>query len=407
MGVFLLAFMSTTRTTLLTIFTSAVTTAVVCVLVLGIGRPQAQSLPPLVNNPSISSQGFTSSASEEATVQTVQHADPAVASVIISKDVPVVEQYMEQVDPFGNGSMFQIPRARQNGTEKKEIGGGTAFFVNSNGLLLTNKHVVDDEKAEYTVLLNDGRKLPAKVAAIDPVNDIALLKVEGNNFPFLTLSSKDEPDLGQTAIAIGNALGEYRNTVSVGVVSGLGRSITAGDNTGETEQLTRIIQTDAAINRGNSGGPLLATDGTVMGMNTATAGGAQNISFAIPAGDLRRVVESYQKNGKIVRPYLGVRYAPITEEMRTKNKLNYDYGVIVVRGDTNEDLAVVPGSPADKAGITENDIILEADGKKLTELNPLSSVIQRKQPGDTLTLKVVHQGKEKTVTVTLEEWKDK
>jgi S1-C subfamily serine protease len=148
-------------------------------------------------------------------------------------------------------------------------------------------------------------------------------------------------------------------------------------------------------------------EGTVMGMNTATAGGAQNISFAIPAGDLRRVVESYQKNGKIVRPYLGVRYAPITEEMRTKNKLNYDYGVIVVRGDTNEDLAVVPGSPADKAGIAENDIILEADGKKLTELNPLSAVIQRKQPGDTLTLKVVHQGKEKTVTVTLEEWKDK
>jgi serine protease Do len=399
--------MSTTRTTLLTIFTSALTTAVVCVLVLGVGRPQAQSLPPLVNNPPISSQGFTSSANEEATVQTVQHADPAVASVIISKDVPVMEQYMEQVDPFGNGSMFQIPRTRQNGTEKKEIGGGTAFFVNSNGLLLTNKHVVDDEKAEYTVLLNDGRKLPAKVAAIDPVNDIALLKVEGSNFPFLMLSSKDEPDLGQTAIAIGNALGEYRNTVSVGVVSGLGRSITAGDQTGQTEQLTRIIQTDAAINRGNSGGPLLATDGTVMGMNTATAGGAQNISFAIPAGDLRRVVESYQKNGKIVRPYLGVRYAPITEEMRTKNKLNYDYGVIVVRGDTNEDLAVVPGSPADKAGIAENDIILEADGKKLTELNPLSAVIQRKQPGDTLTLKVVHQGKEKTVTVTLEEWKDK
>ena len=346
---------------------------------------------------------------EEHVKAAVKKADPAVVSVIIAKDLPVVEQYFESPfgsdDPFGQFFPgFGIPRERVKGTEHKEVGGGTAFFIGSDGLLMTNKHVAEDEEAEYTVLLNDGRKLPAKVVARDPGNDIALLKVEGSNFPALAFSDA-EPTLGQTVIAIGNALGEFRNTVSKGVVSGLSRTITAGSGQGDTERLESIIQTDAAINRGNSGGPLLDIDGRVIGMNTAIAAGAQNIGFAIPVADLKRALGSYKEHGKIVRPYLGIRYMPITKELKEKNSLPYDYGVLVVRGEQPTDLAVIPGSPADKAGLQENDIILEADGKKLTGDVSLAAIVQRKSPGDRLTLKVFEKEQEKEVTVTLEERK--
>ncbi len=390
------------NTTLVAIASSAITSLVVSALFLSIiapvgsratvPTPITSSNPLMTGNPDIPA--------------TVKRSEPSVVSVIISKEVPVVERYYNQNsnDPFGNFFNMPIPRYRQNGTQQQEVGGGTAFFVTADGLLMTNKHVVDDPNAKYTVFLNDGRKLEAKVVAIDPTNDIALIKVQGNNFPALALGKQTM--LGQPVIAIGNALGEYRNTVSVGVISGLGRSITAGSQaTGQVEQLSRILQTDAAINEGNSGGPLLDVDGNVIGMNTAVASDAQNIGFAIPAADLRRVLESYRKNGRIVRPYLGVRYAPVTPDMQKKYQLQYDYGAIVSAGDPGE-LAVIPDSPADKAGIQPNDIILEADGQKLDENTSLSSIIQGKLPGDGLTLKVSHRGQVKTVTVKLDEWKD-
>ena len=302
---------------------------------------------------------------------------------------------------------MRIPKLEQDGTEKKEIGGGTAFLISNNGLLLTNKHVVSDDKAEYTVLLNDGTKIPAVVIGRDPSNDIALIKIERENTPSLELARDEDIRLAQTAIAIGNALGEFRNTVSVGIVSGLQRSIVAGDrSTGATEDLQQIIQTDAAINQGNSGGPLLNSDGKVIGMNTAVSSVGQNIGFAIPARDLRRVVESYQKHGRIVRTYLGIRYIPITKELQEKNKLSTDTGVLVARGETTADLAVMPGSPADKAGIVENDIIVEVDGKKLSSDVSLSRIVQAKQPGDTLSVTLLHKGEEKKLTILLEELKE-
>lgn len=354
---------------------------------------------------------------ETAVVKTVENVEDAVVSVVITKDLPVIERYFEEVpfgndpferffsDPFMSPFNLRIPRERQNGTEKREVGGGTAFFITEDGLLMTNKHVVSDEDAEYTVILNDGRKLPAKVVTLHPSTDIALLKVEEKGFPYLKLSTA-EPKLGQTVIAIGNALAEFRNTVSVGVISGLSRSITAGSMLGGmVEQLDQIIQTDAAINHGNSGGPLLNINGEVIGMNTAVAGGAQNIGFAIPAADLKKAIDSYREHGKIIQAYLGVRYTPITKELKEKNKLAYDYGVLVSRGETPSDLPVIPGSPADKAGLQENDIILEVDGRKLTEEISLASIVRRKLPGDTLKLKIASKGKEKDVTVTLEEMK--
>ncbi|MFA6259635.1 MAG: trypsin-like peptidase domain-containing protein [Candidatus Peribacteraceae bacterium] len=345
---------------------------------------------------------------ESAIIEAVNTAQDAVVSVIVTKDLPVIEQYYERGNPFDgffddsflNPFEFQIPQYRQKGTEEREVGGGTAFFVTSEGLLLTNKHVVADKEANYTVLLNNGTRQAATVVAQDPVTDIALLQVEGENFPALDLA-QDDLQLGQTVIAIGNALGEFRNTVSVGVISGLKRNVTAGGIGSPAERLESIIQTDAAINQGNSGGPLLNTEGAVVGMNTAIAAGAQNIGFAIPASDLRRALESYREHGRILRAFLGVRYIPITKTLQERNNLQYDYGVLVVRGDEPEDLAVTPGSPADKAGIAENDIILEVDGQKLTLEHSLASVIRRKAPGDTVKLRIAHRGEEKVISVTL------
>ncbi len=368
---------------------------------------------PSVSVPTVTEQSVVRQ--EDQVVDTVKRVEPAVVSVIITKDLPKVQrsQSMDDFpfnDPFFRQFGIQVPLQQQDqgagGTVNREVGGGSAFFVSSDGLLMTNKHVVDDENAQYTVLLNDGKKVTAKVVGMDPLTDIALLKIDGSSYPYLQIASSDDVNLGQTAIAIGNALGEFRNTVSVGVISGLQRSITAGGSLGgNVEHLDQILQTDAAINEGNSGGPLLNSLGYVIGMNTAVAGDGQNIGFALPAKELRRVLENYEKNGRIVRPYIGVRYIPITAELKQANKLPYDYGMLVAAGQNTNDLAVIPGSPADKAGIVENDIILEADGQKLSQDNSLQQIIGGKSVGDTVTFKVYHKGSQKTVTVTLEEMK--
>ena len=253
---------------------------------------------------------------------------------------------------------------------------------------------------------NDGKKHNAKVVARDPVLDIALIKIDGNVFPYLALGNSDSLNIGQSVIAIGNALGEYRNTVSVGVVSGLARSITAGDNSGRAEVLDHVIQTDAAINPGNSGGPLLNLKGEVIGVNVAVAQGSQSIGFALPINSVKGAIESVKLTGKIIRPYLGVRYVAISAAMKEKNNLTVDYGVLVKRGTTENDLAVIPGSPADKAGIVENDIILEIDGVKLDDKTNLASVIREKKIGQVINLKILHKGVEKTALVVLEAARD-
>ena len=351
--------------------------------------------------------------SEEATVvNIIEKANPAVVSIVISKDVPVIERYYENFNPFGgndffndffgNGSFgFRIPQYREKGTEKREVGGGSGFFVSSDGLLITNRHVVDDEDAEYTVLTNDGEKYDAKVLARDSMLDVAVLKVNGKNFPFLEFGNSDILKQGQKVIAIGNALAEFRNSVSVGVVSGLSRSILAGDLSGKSEFLEGVIQTDAAINPGNSGGPLLNLSGKVIGVNVAVQKGAENIGFALPSNTVKSIAESVKKYGEIIRPYLGVRYIQITKKLKEKNNLPVDYGVLVVRGDKQEELAVIPGSPADIAGIVENDIILSVDGVKLKEGKSLAYLIRQKNVGDTIELKILSKGKEKTLTATL------
>lgn len=342
---------------------------------------------------------------ESAITEAVKKASSAVVSIIVTKDIPIIENYWS--DPFGDFFFpFRVPEQRQNGTEKKEIGGGTGFIITEDGMIITNKHVVSAEDAEYTVLMNNEEKYEAKILARDDTNDLAILKINKNNLPTVELGNSDDIVIGQTVIAIGNALGEFRNTVSAGVVSGLSRSIVAGGSAaGAAEQLTGVIQTDAAINPGNSGGPLLNIKGQVIGINTAIAQGAQNIGFAIPINDAKFDIESVKEYGRIRKPYLGVRYTMINKTIQQKNNLDFDYGALILRGSEQGDLAVIPGSPADKAGIVENDIILEVDGKKIDQDYPLASAIAKKKIGDKIKLKILHRGEEREVEVALEERK--
>ncbi|MBI4714122.1 trypsin-like peptidase domain-containing protein [Candidatus Uhrbacteria bacterium] len=337
----------------------------------------------------------------------VERINPAVVSIIATKDVPVLEQYFEDPfsDMFGGNSpfSFRIPKYRQNGTEEKEVGGGSGFFISSDGYVATNAHVVNDEEAQYTIFTNDGTKYEAKVVAIDDVLDIALLKIEAKDLAFLEYGDSDKLRLGQAVIAIGNALGEFRNTVSTGVVSGLARSIVAGSNAGTTETLENVIQTDAAINPGNSGGPLLDLSGKVIGVNVAVASNSENIGFALPSNAVKNSLDSMKQFGKVIRPYLGVRYVQINEAIQKRNNLTVDYGALVVRGEQKTDLAVIPGSPADKAGLEEYDIILGIDGVKIDDKHSLSSLIREKKVGDTIKLKILHDGEEKSVEVKLEQ----
>ena len=278
-------------------------------------------------------------------------------------------------------------------------------------MILTNKHVVLDKEAKYTVFTNDGRKFPAKVLAQDPLQDLAIIKIESNKpFPVVQLGDSSRLQVGQTVIAIGNALGEFRNTVSVGVISGLGRRIVASGG-GFFETLEDVIQTDAALNPGNSGGPLLNLNGEVVGINVAMVKGGQTIGFSMPINKAKRDIEQVKAYGKIVYPYLGVYYAIINKEIQKKYKLPVDYGAIIgwnlVAGRTNEifktKIAVVPGSAAEKAGLKRNDIILEFNGEKITTDNTLAKIIMKYRPGDEVLLKILRDKKIINIKATLGE----
>lgn len=346
---------------------------------------------------------------ENAVVNAVKSATPAVVSITISEDVPVVQQC--QYDPFQNlppefqqffgdgGSDFTEP-CDTGKTQLQTVGGGSGFIVSSDGLILTNKHVVSDTGASYTVLMNNGTTYPAKVLARDPNQDLAVLKIDATGLPTVTLGDSDGLQLGQTAIAIGNALGQFSNTVSVGVVSGLSRTVTASaPDTGAQETIEGVIQTDAAINPGNSGGPLLNLEGQVIGINTAIASDAENIGFAIPIDQAKHDITSVEATGNIEAPFLGVRYEPLTPAIASQNNLSVTYGAWV-NGSQGEP-AVEPNSPAAKAGIEAGDIITAVNGQPINATNDLGDIIDQHNVGDTITLTINRNGQEITLQATL------
>ncbi len=370
-------------------------------------------------------------AEEDLTVQVVEKSSPSVVSIIITKDMPKFERY--SFNPFGfdpfmddNSGFFDdffgqnMPNQGQGqgqrgdgtgNTEKVEIGGGTGFIVSKEGMIVTNKHVVSDDAAEYTVILSDGTKYDAKILGRARNNDVAVIKVDpekpregkGNKeLPVVTLGDSSKTKIGHTVIAIGNALGEFKNTVSKGIISGLSRNITAGDNSG-SEELDQLIQTDAAINQGNSGGPLINLKGEVIGINVAIAAGAQNIGFAIPINSVKNIIQSVAEKGKISQPYIGVRYAMLNKEIQSRNSLPFDYGALIVRGEQQTDMAVIPGSPADKAGLVENDIILEINGQKVEEKNSLTKIVSVLELNKEAEFKIWHKGETKILKILIEE----
>jgi len=349
-------------------------------------------------------------------VSIVKKVSPAVVSIVISKDLPKIKKYIYQpfdelLGPYGP----PITQYRQEGKEKVKIGGGSGFFVSSEGIILTNRHVVISPDVDYTIITNDEKEYQAEILARDPVQDVAILKIKNTKnkkFPALELGDSGKVDLGQDVIAIGNPLGAFPNTVSKGVISGLSRLISAHDGvSGRTSELRGLIQTDAAINPGNSGGPLFTIDGKVIAINVAIVMGAQNIGFAIPINNAKKDLEDLKKHGRIIQPFLGVRYILINKAIQQEfaNRLNLrlpvDYGALVIREPGAGDSAIVPNSPAANAGLMEHDIILEFNKIKIDVKHPLQELIHKHKPGDIVDMKILRNDKIGTTQIKLEERK--
>ncbi len=286
----------------------------------------------------------------------------------------------------------------QSSTQK--VVSGSGFIITSDGLIVTNKHVVSTTGIKYKVIMSDGRSFDATVQSLDPLYDLAVLKIESKDLPIVDLGSSSDLQIGQSVFAVGNPFGEYSNTVTRGIISGLQRGVSTSG-----EQLQDLVQTDAAINEGNSGGPLVNLAGQVVGIKTAIAsasGGSDGVGFAIPIDSIRTAIESVVKTGKIKRPVLGVRYRPVTKSLKQLANLTVDYGAQVVSDTSTGSPAVVPGYPAEKAGLREGDIILEVNGQRVDEQSSLSKRLEKFTVGDSITLKVLRGDQQLDITVKLD-----
>ena len=328
---------------------------------------------------------------------------PAVVSIAVSKMLPVFEApFGGPTDPLNPNSPLMVPK----GKKKINIGGGSGFIVESSGIVITNRHVVSDPHAEYVVIIDEEEKCPAEILARDPIHDVAILKINKKNLPIIELGDSSCLELGQTAIAIGNALGTFRNTVSVGVVSGLSREISAGDTTTQTvTKLRGLVQTDAAINPGNSGGPLIDVTGKAIGINTAMVFFAENIGFALPINNAKKDLDDLKEFGRLRLPFFGIRYVLLDKEMQERFKLSVDQGALVISEKSPEGTAVVSGSGAHRAGIKDGDIILEVKKIKVCAKTPLEDILQKCKIGEELDVKVLRNGRELMFKIRLDERK--
>lgn len=297
------------------------------------------------------------------------------------------------------------------GQESVQEGAGTGFIISEDGVVVTNRHVVPQGSTNISITLSDGTQLDnveliGRTSENDSL-DVAFLKIKDKKGKTLTpikLGDSSKVRVGDKVVAIGNALGQFQNTVTSGIISGYGRSVVAGDDSGSSsETLQNLFQTDTAINRGNSGGPLMNMGGEVIGINTAVAGNAENIGFAIPINDVKGLIKSVLEKGKLLRPYLGVRYISLTDDIAYQYNLGTKRGAYLappVSGSGQP--AVLSGSPADKAGLKEKDIIVRINDTPIDENNSLTSVLGRLSVGDKVNITVVRDGKEQTVQANLE-----
>lgn len=377
---------------------------------------------------------------ESDTIDAIQKVGPAVLSIVATKDLQIFRQqpfdpfFLFENDPFfrqfgmPQGQQRQQPQEQEPQTKREKVAGGTGFIIKADGLALTNKHVVSDTGADYTALTKDGKEYDVEVISRDPVNDLAVIQLhekvedkkdrktgekkdfgaEPKNLPVAPLGDSSTLKVGQKVLAIGNARGEYENSVTAGIVSAVDREIEASDGAGSLrETLSGLIQTDAAINFGNSGGPLINLAGEVIGVNTAVDTSATGIGFAIPINQIKPALQSVEKFGRIVRPMLGVTHTILNKDRAKELKLDgLEYGALITGDRAKKEFGVIPGSPAEKAGLRIDDVILEVDGEKITEENTLQAIVQKHSPGDKLKLKIWRAGGIFEVTVTLDERKE-
>jgi S1-C subfamily serine protease len=326
----------------------------------------------------------------------VKEVCPAVITIAVLRDLP-------EIEGFYNLPGIAIPKVKGSKKIETKIGGGSGFIVSKEGFILTSAHVVTDPEASYSVILEPDIKYSAKILSRDLINDIAVLKIDGDDFPFLKLGDSSQIKLGEQVIAVGNPLGEFYDTVSAGIISGLSRLINARSEFSEkSTRLKGLIQTDAAINPGNSGGPLINMRGEVIGLNTAMVMGSQNLGFAIPINYAKKDLEEVITYGRVKIPFLGIKYIILNKEMASQNKLAVSFGALIIRERLGEE-AVVPGSAAAKAGLKEFDIITEVDKVPINEENYLSDILDKYKIGDTIDLTVVRGKKKSEISLKLEE----
>lgn len=345
----------------------------------------------------------------DGVVRIVERVMPAVVSIAVTKSAEAVEADLMKLATRHGGKRGRapaIPADKIDAHGMVQIGGGSGFIVDARGFILTNKHVIAESGVRYSVTMSDGTAYDASVIARDPVNDIAIVKIDPRAaLPTVPLGDSTTLKLGEPVLAFGNVLGILKNTVSKGIISGLSRAVTAqADPAAPPQEMRGLIQTDAAINVGNSGGPLVDAHGRAIGVNAATIQGAENIGFAVPVNSARRDLEDLKKFGRILRPLLGLRYLTINEDLQQKLALPVAYGAFVTR-EHSFDAAVVPGTPAAQAGVREHDIILAWNGEKVTPDKSIQDYLEVSSVNEEVALTILRKGKELIAKVTLTERK--
>lgn len=325
--------------------------------------------------------------------QTIRAVNKAIKSVVAILVFKKPEQLEGKVD---SELIASLPTNKDGLIQVSNCSG---FFISSEGLILTNRHVIDEEGAQYEVVWQH-HHYDCDILVKDEATDIAILKINAKNTPYLKLGDSDKLKLGQTVIAIGNALSEFENTVSRGIISGLSRKIET-DLEYKNKRFSGLIQTDAAINPGNSGGPLIDLKGRAIGINMATVLGVENIGFAIPINQAKRILRDYQKYGKFYRPSLGIRYLIVTPQLKEEHHLNSDYGAFIIFESIPGQKGIVPNGLAQKAGLKEGDIILAINNRKIINQDSISEILNDLHYGDEIKITFLRGKETKTAVIVL------
>lgn len=353
------------------------------------------------------SRGVGNLASTDVQRQVIYSQDQLISSIAKSVSQSVVSVNVTSQSSSSSDSFFGFGAPQQTTQQSA----GTGIIISSNGLIVTNRHVVPAGTTSVSVTLSDGTQLN-NVQVVGRTNqsdslDVAFLKITNANGHTLVpaqLGDSSTVKVGDSVVAIGNALGQFQNTVTSGIISGFGRSVQASDqgNSNTGENLEDLFQTDAAINEGNSGGPLVNMNGQVIGIDTAVASDAQGIGFAIPINDVSGLIKTVLATGKFQQPYLGVRYLSLTNDYASQLSLSVTRGAYVIPADQDGgESGVVSGSPADQAGLKEGDVIEAVNGASIDDSHSLTALLDQHSVGDSISLRVLRNGKQLNIQVTL------